>query len=290
MVVAVLVGTTLWSCSLSQVAPGDQASSWVKQGIANFRAASSVTVVPGADGEANCEEVLSSCAPFTLTQTSTTHNSGQCSSIPSCASVFFAPVVDHLGYARFQWSGAVEILGGTTQVCSGWCSWEMTIDRATGEIIDVDIYVHGNTHVGWPTYSFHNYVVGGKTLNPLRPQPLSAKGSLTLIISGSTRIDYGSSTGDCWSQQAGARFYVTDPAALYASTPHLYVFDLRFENAPSDQSQLDLELRPGHEYLGQIETHAVNGDPWHRSMTGSIPSDDPKYQDSLNITAEINCG
>jgi len=83
---------------------------------------------------------------------------------------------------------------------------------------------------------------------------------------------------------------LSDPVALDAPTPHLYVFDLRFEDAPSDQSQLDLELYPGHEYLGQIETHAVNGDPWHRSMTGSIPSDDPKHQDSINITAEINCG
>jgi hypothetical protein len=292
IVVVVLVGTTLWACSSSQSAPGKQPSSWVRQGIANFRAASSVTVVPDADGEATCQEVLSlsSCAPFTLTQTSTTQNGAQCSSIPSCASVFFAPVVDYLGYSRFQWSGAVEISGDTRQVCSGWCAWDMTIDRATGEIIGVDIYVHGGSHVGWPTYSFYNYVVGGKTLNQPRPQPVSSSGSLTLTISGSTRIDYDSSRGSCSSQQVGALFDLTDPAALHASTPHLETFDLRFEDEPSDKSQLYLKLYPGHEYLGQIETRAVNGDPWRRSMTGSIPSENPDHQDSINITAEINCG
>jgi len=261
---------------------------WVQQGIANFRAATSVFVVPDADGEANCEEVVNPCVGFTLTQTTTNQPYPMCGSIPQCADVFF-PIVKQYGFDRLQWSGSVAI-DGSPDGCDGWCSWKMTIDRATGEILDVDVYLKGGTHIGWPVYSFENYIVHGQRLITPNPQPPKLTGTIDIAISGGQALHFSTSNGSCSVAVAGARFYAGGHYVPHPTAPRVWSFNLLFELTPNDQSELNLQISPGHEYLGRVSTNAINGDTWHRSLSGTISSDDPKYHDSVSVQGEINCG
>ena len=172
-----LLGVALTACGA--VAPGHGSNAltpddWVHRGISLFRSATSVLVIPDADGEGFCGNVQPSCAAYTITQspTSTAGVARSCDTIPSCATTFFTPIE---GGLEFEESLPSEVdVAGDTPGCQGWCVWRMVFDRSSGVITAVDIYLRGGSHQVWPTWRFADYVVNGSTLATPTPAPTLA--------------------------------------------------------------------------------------------------------------------
>ena len=173
MVPVFLLGIVLAACGAAAPAQHSRTltpADWVHRGLSLFRSATSVRVDPGADGEGFCEYVQPSCAAYTITQSPiATGVARSCDSIPSCATTFFTPIATRFDFGDASPS-SVEVDGDTTG-CEGWCVWRMDLDRSSGVILAVDIYLRGGTHQDWPTWEFADYVINGSTLATPTPAP-----------------------------------------------------------------------------------------------------------------------
>lgn len=144
---------------------------WVHRGLSLFRSATSVLVLPDADGEGFCAYVQPSCTAYTITQSPMPPPGvvRSCDSIPSCATTFFTPIARSFDFGDST-PTSVEVTGDTAG-CEGWCVWRMDFDRSSGVILAVDIYLRGGTHQDWPTWKFRDYVINGSTLATPTPAP-----------------------------------------------------------------------------------------------------------------------
>ncbi len=297
---AVIIMSSLAGCSLlSSAAPGSP-EAWVERGITQFRHATSVTITPGADGEATCDETGAGCSPFIVTQTSST--SSDCASLAACTALF-RPMASQLSFGHSSVPGVLEITGKTDCTLGSWCTWVMDIDRATGNILYVDIYLGGSDHVGWPTYSLANYVEHGKVEDMAPQGPPDAKGSLSLHASGAFSLDSSSLPGTCTLDSSfpyTARFkyqsIYTDNST--GSAPLLISVTAAFDvRASRDEASVDVGVQsPGSstirgwkDFSGTLPLLELDGSPWHRSFEGHLPAAVRSGLQSLVVSGTFDC-
>ena len=296
--VGVAVTAVLGACG----AAGNPATAaeWVDAGIAHFRDASSVVVTPDSAGEATCSEAQPSCTPYTLTQTSTLAlPAAPCPSIPACVSEFFSPPAHSYAFGSDAAPGVIYVTGDTGCSLGVWCSWTMSIDRASQEILAVDIHIGDTDHVGWPTYWFSNYDVSGRVLDTPTPSPVPSPtpplstGTLTATFSGDLTFQTGQLSARC-DQDGFESFQGSQPVT--ATTPTLRLFLFSSWGEATAEVTVQIFPAPQHgtytgyvfSYQGRATATSLGSDRWHVRLTGVIPREGA--HGTLTVDATISCG
>ena len=295
----------LATAACGQAAGGSRSltpSDWVQRGIDQFRAATSLDVIPDAAGEGSCGNVQPTCSLYTLTQTSSTAPASAampCRSIPSCAEVFFTPVAAKLEFCDPPTADQVEV-DGPSGSCVERSTFTMDFDRNTGNILAVDIALDDGSHEVWPTYEFENYVVGDHALDTPTPSPPQDSGTAQVLITGDVRVSTAHLTGLCElnGTSPGVLFLGGDNSALAAATPALLSLKVTFDPIlASAAAQTTVRIYPGDparngsakiaEYNGALSSTAIGADIWHRTLTGTLREVGVSGQ--ITLSATIDC-
>ena len=302
----VAAAAVLAACGVACGSSGapNSAADWIDAGVAHFRDAESVTVTPDAAGEATCSEVLPSCAPYTLTQTSTfTPSVAECPSIPVCAATLFSPRAHSYTFVAPgspPAAGVIVISGDPGCKEGAWCSWTMSIDRATQEILAADIHVGDTDHAGWPIYRFSNYRVSGSAVDTPTPSPApsptppESTGTLTAMFTGDLNFTTSRLPSRCDAD--GFEFFSVAPPVT-ATTPTLRMFEFSPWGQPTDDLIVQIFPEPPQHVNGADDVFSYHGnatatplgsDRWHVHFVGVLTRED--HPGALTVDATVSCG